>query len=254
MRNEIEQLLDQYRAWLKDRTVLREIDDWVEITTPFLDRHNDYLQIYARRNDGRYLLTDDGYVIEDLELSGCRLHTSKREELLRMTLNGFGVKLEGDALQVSASPDDFAMKKHNLVQAMLAINDMFYMAEPHVASLFYEDVVSWLDAHDIRYTRDAKFTGDSGYDHKYDFVIPPSTRMPERLLTAINSPSRDSAERVAFAWLDTRGVRPADARAYALLNDAEKAVPGAVTDALLAYDVVPVPWSERAEVADELAA
>ena len=38
-------------------------------------------------------------------------------------------------------------ESYNLLQAMLAINDLFYLAVPLVASLFYEDVVSWLDIH-----------------------------------------------------------------------------------------------------------
>ena len=45
---------------------------------------------------------------------------------------------------------------------MLAINDLFYLAVPVVASLFYEDVVAWLDLHEIRYTPKVKFTGKSG--------------------------------------------------------------------------------------------
>jgi len=47
MIGEIQSLLDEYMRWLKEKTQLRQIDDWVEITTPYLDRHNDYLQIYA---------------------------------------------------------------------------------------------------------------------------------------------------------------------------------------------------------------
>ncbi len=66
MITDIERLLDKYIAWLKDKTALRQIGDWVEITTPYLDRHNDYLQIYARSENGGYLLTDDGYTVEDL--------------------------------------------------------------------------------------------------------------------------------------------------------------------------------------------
>lgn len=39
---EIERLLSDYRAWLKDKTTLREVNGaWVEITTPYLDRHTD---------------------------------------------------------------------------------------------------------------------------------------------------------------------------------------------------------------------
>jgi hypothetical protein len=41
-------LLDQYVEWLKSKMALRQIDGWIEITTPFLDRHNDYMLIYAR--------------------------------------------------------------------------------------------------------------------------------------------------------------------------------------------------------------
>ena len=37
-------LLNQYWKWLKEKTTLRQINDWYEITTPYLDRHNDYLQ------------------------------------------------------------------------------------------------------------------------------------------------------------------------------------------------------------------
>ena len=37
MVEEIDKLLDDYRAWLKDKTTLREVNgNWVEITTPYL--------------------------------------------------------------------------------------------------------------------------------------------------------------------------------------------------------------------------
>ena len=40
--------------WLKDKTTLREVDgEWVEITTPYLDRHNDALQIYCAGREWR---------------------------------------------------------------------------------------------------------------------------------------------------------------------------------------------------------
>jgi hypothetical protein len=254
MMQDIQRLLDSYAAWLRDKTVLRQIDDWVEITTPYLDRHNDYLQIYAKRADGGFVLTDDSQTINDLEQSGCRLESPKRQDLLKMTLNGFGVQLDGKALQVHASAENFALRKHNLVQAMLAVNDMFYLAVPMVASLFYEDVVAWLDLHEVRYTPKVKFTGKTGYDHLFDFVIPKSRRQPERILQTINRPNRDTAQAVAFAWIDTKEVRAPDSRAYALLNDIDQPVSTAVMDALRSYDVRPIPWSQREEVREELAA
>src|ERR1700683_3697269 len=110
---EIEKLLSDYRQWLQEKTTLREVDDtWVEITTPYLDRHNDSLQIYARQENGGFLLSDDSYTIHDLEASGCNLHTDKRQDLLRMTLNGFGVKLQNEALEVTATVETFPLRKH----------------------------------------------------------------------------------------------------------------------------------------------
>lgn len=254
MIGEIQRLLDRYVAWLKEKTTLRQVDTWVEITTPYLDRHNDYVQIYAKRENSGYLLTDDGYTIEDLEQSSCKLESPRRQELLKMTLNGFGVKLNNGALEIRVSPENFALRKHNLVQAILAVNDMFYLAVPMVASLFYEDVVTWLDLHEIRYTPKVKFTGKSGYDHLFDFVVPKSRRQPERILQTINRPSRETAQAIAFAWIDTREVRAPDSKAYALLNDSEQALSTGVLDALKNYEVRPIPWSKRDEVREELAA
>lgn len=254
MIQDIQRLLDAYHAWLKDKTALRQIDQWIEITTPYLDRHNDYIQIYASRANGGYVLTDDGYTLADLEQSGCKLQSPKWQELLKMTLNGFGVQVRGNAMEVHASPDNFPLRKHNLVQAMLAVNDMFYLAVPMVASLFYEDVVAWLDVHDVRYTPKVKFTGKTGYDHLFDFVIPKSRRQPERIIQAINRPNRDTAQAVVLSWIDTKEVRSPDSRAYALLNDSEQTVSPSVLDALRSYDVRPVPWSQRESVREELAA
>lgn len=254
MIQDVQKLLDAYLAWLKDKTQLRQVDDWVEITTPYLDRNNDYLQIYARKEQGSYLLTDDGLTIGDLEQTGCKLNSPKRQDLLKMTLNGFGVQLQEQRLEVHASPDNFALRKHNLVQAMLAVNDMFYLSVPMVASLFYEDVVAWLDLHDIRYTPKVKFTGKTGYDHLFDFVIPKSRRQPERIIRTINRPNRDTAQAVAFSWIDTKEVRPPDSKAYAFLNDLENPVSTTVLDALRNYDVMPVMWSKRDELREELAA
>jgi hypothetical protein len=254
MINDVQKLLDQYLAWLKDKTSLRQVKDWIEITTPYLDRHNDYMQIYIKRENGDFIITDDGYTIEDLRLSGCELESKKRKDLLNLTLNGFGVKIINDELVVHASPDTFALRKHNLVQAMLAVNDLFYLAVPMVASLFLEDVTSWLDLSEIRYTPKVKFTGKSGYDHLFDFVIPASKKQPERILQTMNRPSRETAQAVAFSWIDTKEVRPANSRAYAFLNDSEHAPTASVLDALKNYDVSPVLWSRREELREELAA
>ena len=182
------------------------------------------------------------------------MQSRKRQKLLEMTVNGFGVELKNRALQVTTTDGDFALRKHSLIQTMLAVNDMFYLASPMVANLFHEDVVSWLDVHDIRHTPKVKFSGESGYDHLFDFVIPGSRKAPERIVRTVNRPNRQTAQTVAFAWLDTKAVRSPESRAYAVLNDTDRPVSEQVLAAIRRYEVSPVVWSEREEVRPELAA
>jgi hypothetical protein len=251
---EIADLVASYHRWVRDRTALKSVGRWTEITTPFLDRHNDCIQIYARREDGSVLLTDDGYTLTDLEATGCSLESPRRREMLMTTLRGFGVRLEGEALQVTATADNFALRKHNLIQAVLAVNDLFYLASPTVKSLFLEDVMAWLDENGVRYLPRIKLPGQSGFDHVFDFAIPKSPAQPERLLKAVTNPNRESAQNLAFAWLDTQPNRPENAVALALLNDNERPVSRTVSDAFAAYGIASVPWSARETVRERLVA
>ena len=256
MMNEIQERLDDYWFWLRDNTSTRQASDadWIEITTPYLDHHNDHLQIYARRQNGNYILTDDGYTLVDLMQSGCALDTPKRQSILKTTLLSYGVQLDGNNLEVKATKKDFAQRKHDLIQAMLAVNDMFYLAQPLVQSLFVEDVTNWLDERDVRYTGNIKLTGRSGLDHRFDIVIPKSRHQPERIVQVITRPDRNMIQPFIFGWEDTRGVRPADSKAYAILNDNNRPVASNVRTALEAYDLGPIPWSKREAAVLALAA
>ena len=238
-------LVDNYYAWLRERTQLKDLDRAVEITTPFLDRHNDYIQIYLINSEEGLLLTDDGYTISDLEISGCNLKTPKRAEALHTTLNGFGVSLVDGELQVKANETDFPSKKHNLLQAILAVNDLFYVARTNVQNFFSEDVGLWLDENDVRYVPDATFAGKSNFNHKFDFIIPRSKNAPERIVRAINNPSKESAMNLAFAWIDTIEQRKGNSEALAFLNNGDKPIEKNIIDALTNYGITPVPWSDR---------
>ena len=251
---EIDLLIDGYWRWLRDKTAIRQLKDWVEITTPYLDRHNDYLQIYARKHDKNFVLTDGGDTLLDLEQSGCTMDSPKRQAILRTILNGFGVEQHTGELRVTATSDNFALRKHNLIQAILSVHDMFFLASSTVEALFFEDVGTWLESQDIRYTPRIKFSGKTGFDHMFDFVIPKSRAASERIIRAINNPNRPAAQNLIMAWIDTKDSRPDASEAFAFLNDNDKPVSGNVTDALLNYGITPVIWSQRDHVSARLIA
>lgn len=242
-------LINRYYSWLKDKTEIKSIGEWTEITTPFLDRHNDFIQIYLKKdNNGEFVLTDDGYTINDLLSSGCSIDSPKRIKLLELTLNGFAVKKnENNALFVKSSLDKLHIKKHSLIQAILAINDLFYLANAHVSSLFFEDVKSWLDISDIRNTENVIFNGKSGFHRKFDFVIPKSKNAGERVLKVVNNFNKNSADLFIMDWLDTKDTRPEKSNAYVLANDSEEALSLPILEALNKYDIETIPWSKRGD-------
>ena len=85
-------------------------------------------------------------------------------------------------------------------------------------------------------------------------MVPASRRAPERLIRAVNRPSRDLAEALAFSWVDTKEVRPSASKFYAFLNDEGRSPSTSIVDALQNYDIVPVVWGSREEIRQELAA
>ncbi len=253
-RNECQKLIDAYVGWLRQGLSVAEVGEACELTTPFLDRHNDHLQVYATRHNGNIILSDDGYILSDLRTSGLELDTPKRKMLFDNVLKGLGVRSENNQLLVEASTSNLGQRLHSLVQAMLAVNDMFVMAQSRVASFFFEDVRNFLDSHDIRYTPRVKLAGKSGYDHGVDFLIPKSRTRPERILQAIAAPKRDNIFAYLWTLSDTRAARSAEsvAEAYAFLNDQEQAVGGDIIEALNAYDVTPAVWSQRSNFVNAL--
>lgn len=59
----------EYYQWIKKNLSARNLKNgWTEIGTPFMDRHNDGLVIYAKRDGDAITLSDDGYIINDLLL------------------------------------------------------------------------------------------------------------------------------------------------------------------------------------------
>ena len=244
---EINELIERYFRWLKDKTITRNIgNSWTEITTPYLDRQNDYLQIYAKKEKDEIILTDDGYIINDLELSGCSLDSPRRKDILKTTLNGFGVQLSGnDSLIVKTNSNDFPEKKHELIQAMLAVNDLFYVASPQVQNLFLEDVTNWFDFNDIRYIPDVRFVGQTGFNYKFDFSIPKSKSSPERIVQTLSTTNRDNAMNLVFKWVDTKERRPIGSTLIAVLNDSDKLISSSVNEAFKNYDIKLINWSQK---------
>lgn len=248
-------VVDDYLKWVKDNTVVKTIGEGAvcSVSTPFLDRHNDHVTIYIEKKDYGLMLTDDGYTISDLKMSGLELGTPKRQAMLATTLNGFGVKVLNNELFIEATIENIGQKKHALLQAILAVNDMFFLAQETVYSLFKEDVELYFRTHDIVFAKDIKLTGKSGFDHNVDFLIPSSRNRPERLIKTVNSPRKDQILSTIMAFGDIIQVRGDKMTNYVIYNDIDKKVLPDAISALESYGIKHIPWSQKERCQQEFA-
>jgi len=243
-----EQVISDYLKWIKNNTVANTIEDGkiCSISTPFLDRHNDNIEIYYVKNNGALKLTDNGYTIADLKMSGFEINTPKRESILKTVLNGFGIKMNDKSeLFVDATSQNVGQKKHYLLQAILSVNDMFNLSQETVLSLFKEDVELYFRSNELVFSKDIKLTGKSGFDHNIDFLIPETKNKPERLIKTINTPKKDSILSSIMAFTDIKQMRESDTKNYVVYNDIEKEVSLDVIGALDNYGIKYIPWSKK---------
>ena len=124
----IQQLIDDYAAWLKQEITFEKVGEYYEITTPYLDISNDYLQIYVRQIGDDVYFTDDSATIRNLKMEGFQFTPARKKHLQRI-LNQYGVELDGDELICKVKVNSFAQKKHLFIQAMLRIDDMFTISK-----------------------------------------------------------------------------------------------------------------------------
>lgn len=242
----MQELVSGYYDWLKDNTLTKNVGEYVEITTPFIDRHNDCIQLYAKLDkDGIYHITDDGYTLSDLQLSGIDFTSPKRKKILSDILVSYGIKITKDyELFTEGSLKDIYLKKHFFIQAILDINNLCYTTRSTVASLFTEDVTMYLEKHDVRFMTDIQLVGKSGLPRKIDFAISRSKSHPERYLQLANTVTKQSTDNIIFGWEDLKNVRK-QSQMIVFLNDEKQKINNDFIQAYKSYDIKPILWSER---------
>lgn len=247
-------LIESYVSWLKQKINYREINGHFEVTTPFVNHINDYIQFYLKRDSNdRIHMTDDGDTLNNLEMAGVDFNTPARKKELESVLNGFGVLLKGNELTSLATPSTFPMKKHNLIQAMMAVDDLYVLAAPKVESFFLEDVINFLDQNKIRFSRNIILQGKSSFQHKFDVLIPSSENAPERILKVVSSPKKQNIIAHLFAFEDTKLAR-INNEGILILNDVDKEVSPDVIQAIEEYGIQDFSWKRREELKEKLVA
>jgi hypothetical protein len=248
--NWINNLIDDYYKFLRQKTKISESasGEWIEISTPFTDVFNDTIEIYAKRDNGKIILSDDGATLRNLEFSGVDTSRSvKRKEMLDKILINYGVKIVDKELLTDATENNFPQRKLNLLSAISEANDLYVLAKHTVASVFKEDVKQYLDEQELVYTPYFISKGSTGLEFTFDFQI--AYKKTELLIKAFNSVNKLNLPHFLFTWDDVRQVRERQTEkkviGLAVINNQEQEIKGDYIDALINKGAEYILWTDR---------
>jgi len=248
--NWINTLMDDYYAFLKEKTLVTasNSNDWIEISTPFVGLFNDTVDIYAKKEGNKIILSDDGNTLRDLELSGLEITRSpKRKEILDRILINYGVQINNEELITEANERDFPQKKLNLISAISETADMYYLARHTVASVFREDVKAYLDEQELIYTPYFISKGSTGLEFTFDFQI--AYKNTEIVIKSFNSVNKMNLPHFLFTWDDIKKIREQqtqkDIVGLAVINDIDREVSDEYLSALDNKGAQYILWSQR---------
>jgi hypothetical protein len=248
--NWIDQAIDDYYKWLKNRTTYTfdQQTRWCEVNTPFAGMFNDLIDIYVKKEGTGFLLSDDGDTFDKLSLAGLKLVSgSKRQQWVQGILSSHGISLNGTELQTRATIDNLAMKQHSLISAIIELSDLEYVAQPNVESLFVDDVRQLLDQMETIYTPNFITKGSTGIDFTFDFQL--AGKNKETVIKLFNSLNRNNVPNFLFSWGDIKEVRERASRkalsGLAIINDTDKAPREEFLNALTIKGADYILWSQR---------
>ena len=248
-----ERYLTDYANWLASAQHCPEVGKTLDINSPCLDRHCDYIELFCRQpTPGLFTICDDSYTLDDLELSGCPL-TQPRKFMLDYIMGRAGISVESSGnLSVSCTEDELAQKKHDLMQAVLTINDVFYSHE--AATCFNSLIAKWLVEKNVPFVSHYMVEGVSGLNNFFDFIIPASANAGERFIFLTNCVSETAINNIIYLWRDIAATRDPGCVCYVVVNDENSfyldKYSGYVAsldyeDALAAHQIKIIPWSRR---------
>lgn len=248
----INELMDNYYSFLREKTVITESpnSNWIEISTPFTGLFNDTLDIFAKKDGQKIILSDDGNTMRNLELSGMEITRSpKRKQLLDSILNNYDIKIIGEEFLTEATEKDFAQKKLNLLSAISEANDLYFLARHTVASVFRDDVKSYLDEQELVYTPHFISKGSTGLEFTFDFQL--AYKKSEIVIKSFNSINKMNLPQFLFTWDDIKKVRERQAEkdviGLAMINDVDRDINDEYLEALESKGAKYILWSKRNE-------
>lgn len=123
--------------------------DRYRVFTPFLFEDGDHLAIVLKRENGAWVLTDEGHTYMHLtyDLEERDLQRGTRQKIITNALSAFRVEDREGELVLAIPQQRYGDALYSFVQALLKITDVTYLSRERVRSTFLEDFRAFMEEH-----------------------------------------------------------------------------------------------------------
>ncbi len=121
--------------------------DRYRVFTPFLFEDGDHLAIVLKREQGRWILSDEGHTYMHLtyDLDEKDLQRGTRQKIITNALSAFSVNDRNGELTLGIQDNHYGDALYSFVQALLKISDVTYLSRDRVRSTFMEDFRTFME-------------------------------------------------------------------------------------------------------------
>ena len=111
------------------------------VSTPFMFDDGDHLVIVLKREDDRWILSDEGHTFMHLTYSmdEADLYRGTRQSIISSVLSAFFVDDREGELMIPIENGGYGDALYSFVQAILKISDVTYLSRERVRSTFMDD-------------------------------------------------------------------------------------------------------------------
>ena len=120
--------------------------DRYRVLTPFLFEDGDHLAVVLKREDGRWVLSDEGHTFMHLtyDIDEKDLGKGNRVKIIDSALAAFSVEDRDGELILHVPDERYGDALYSFVQALLKVSDVTFLSRERVRSTFLEDFEAFI--------------------------------------------------------------------------------------------------------------
>lgn len=173
-----------------------------KVMTPFLFEDGDHLSIVLKRENGNWVLSDEGHTYMHLtyDIDEKSLQSGTRQKIITNALSGYAVSDRDGELLIAIQNENYGDSLYSFIQALMRISDVSYLSRERVRSTFMEDFRSFMaeqvpehrlsfDWHDPKHDPEGKYPVDCRVNSMtkplYIFGLPGDDKVRDATITLL---------------------------------------------------------------------